>query len=201
MRKSILGISFCVLFVTIIFSQLNCTKPQEEKTMNQEPSAERGKYLVNTLGGCNDCHSPKVMTAMGPVPDTTRLLSGSPGPITSTDFDPKIVAQGQWIVSRGDLTAWIGPWGISYTANLTPDKETGLGNWTVDRFIKALRTGKHLGEGRPILPPMPWQGIGQTNDRDLKDIFAYLQSLKPINNKVTDPGTPDDFAKLMMKKK
>ena len=168
--------------------------------MNQETSVERGKYLVE-LGGCNDCHSPKVMTAMGPVPDTTRLLSGSPGPITSTDFDPKFVGQGQWIVARGDATAWIGPWGISYTANLTPDKETGLGNWTVDRFIKALRTGKHLGEGRPILPPMPWQGFAKLNDKDLSDIFAYLQSLKPVNNKVTDPGTPDDIAKLMMKKK
>lgn len=200
MRKVILGISFCVLFVSLVFSQLNCTKTQEEKTMSKEPSAERGKYLVE-LGGCNDCHSPKVMTAMGPVPDTTRLLSGSPGPITSTDFDPKFVGQGQWVVSRGDATAWIGPWGISYTANLTPDKETGLGNWTVDRFIKALRTGKHLGEGRPILPPMPWQGIGKTSDQDLKDIFAYLQSLNPINNKVTDPGTPDDLAKLMTAKK
>ena len=200
MRKSILGISFCVLFVTIVFSQLNCTKTQEENTMSKETSVERGKYLVN-LGGCNDCHSPKVMTASGPVPDTTRLLSGSPGPITSTDFDPKIVAQGKWMVSRGDATAWIGPWGISYTANLTPDNETGLGNWTVDRFIKALRTGKHLGEGRPILPPMPWEGFSHLNDQDLKDIFAYLQSLKPIKNLVTDPATPDELAKFMSKPK
>ena len=193
MRKCIIGISFFAFFAALIFSQLNCTQQQEDKTMSKETSVERGKYLVD-LGGCNDCHSPKVMTQMGPVPDTTRLLSGSPGPITSTNFDPKIVAQGQWVVARGDATAWIGPWGISY-------KETGLGNWTAERFVKALRTGKHLGEGRPILPPMPWEGFAKLNDQDLKDIFAYLQSLKPINNKVTDPGTPDDFAKLMMKKK
>lgn len=200
MRKSFLSISFCVLFLTIVFSQLNCTKSQEEKTMSKETSVERGKYLVN-LGGCNDCHSPKIFTSNGPIPDTTMLLSGAHNAVTSLDFDPKIVAHGKWVVSNSDFTAWIGPWGISYTANLTPNKETGLGNWTVDRFIKALRTGKHLGEGRPILPPMPWPFIGKLKDRDLKDIFAYLQSLTPINNKVPDPQTPDDLAKLPMAKK
>ena len=200
MRKNILGISFCILFVAIVFSQINCTKQQEEKSMSKEMRVERGKYLVN-LGGCNDCHSPKIMTARGPVPDTTKLLSGSPGAVTAMDFNPNIVAQGQWVVSRGDLTAWVGPWGISYTANLTPDKETGIGNWTEDRFIKALRTGKHLGEGRPILPPMPWESFAQLKNDDLKDIFAYLMSLKPINNKVTDPQTPDEFAKFTMMKK
>ena len=200
MRKNILGISFCILFVAIVFSQINCTKQQEEKSMSKEMRVERGKYLVN-LGGCNDCHSPKIMTARGPVPDTTKLLSGCPGGLSTMDFDPKIVGQGQWIVSRGDLTAWVGPWGISYTANLTPDKKTGLGNWTEDRFIKALRTGKHLGEGRPILPPMPWESFALLKDDDLKDIFAYLQSLPPINNKVPDPQTPDEFAKFTMMKK
>lgn len=200
MRKVILCVTFTVIFVALVFSQMNCTKSQEEKTMSKETSVERGKYLVD-LGGCNDCHSPKVMTQMGPVPDTTRLLSGSPGPIATIEFDPKIVAQGQWAVGRGDLTAWAGPWGISYAANLTPDKETGLGNWTADRFIKALRTGKHLGEGRPILPPMPWQNFALLKDKDLKDIFAYLQSLKPIQNKVTDPLAPDELASLMMGKK
>ena len=117
MRKNILGISFCILFVAIVFSQINCTKQQEEKSMSKEMRVERGKYLVN-LGGCNDCHSPKVMTARGPVPDTTKLLSGSPGAVTAMDFNPNMVAQGQWLVSRGDLTAWVGPWGVSYTANL-----------------------------------------------------------------------------------
>ena len=95
----------------------------------------------------------------------------------------------------------IGPWGISYPANLTPDKETGTGNWTAERFIKILRTGKHLGEGRPILPPMPWENYAKLKDQDLKDIFAYLQSLKAISNKVPDPTTPDEFAKMMTKKK
>lgn len=200
MQIKISGILLSTIFIALVFFQINCTQKQQEMTESKETHIERGKYLVN-LGGCNDCHSPKVMTANGPVPDTTRLLSGSVGPIIPTGFDPKIVEQGQFIVARGDATAWIGPWGISYPANLTPDKETGLGNWTVDRFIKALRTGKHLGEGRPILPPMPWENFALLKDQDLKDIFAYLQSLKPIKNKVPDPTTPDELAKLMGKKK
>jgi Cytochrome c len=200
MRKSVLSISFILILLALIFFQLNCTKQQEEKSASSESRVERGKYLVD-LGGCNDCHSPKVFTQNGPIPDTTKLLSGSPGPVTSLDFDPKIVAQGKWAICNGDFTAWFGPWGISYTANLTPDKETGLGNWTEERFIKALRTGKHLGEGRPILPPMPWQGLAKLKNEDLKDIFAYLQSLKPINNKVSDPETPEGLAMLPMGKK
>jgi hypothetical protein len=200
MRKSILSISFIFVLLALIFFQLNCTQHQEEKSMSKEARIEHGKYLVN-LGGCNDCHSPKVFTANGPMPDSTMLLSGAHMAVTSLDFDPKMVAQGKWTVCNNDFTAWVGAWGISYTANLTPDKETGLGNWDEQRFIRALRTGKHLGEGRPILPPMPWPFIGRLKDDDLKDIFAYLQSLPPINNKVPDPETPDRLAMLPMGKK
>ncbi len=200
MRKNISGILLSTVFIALVFLQIHCFQKQEDVTKSKEKQIERGKYLVN-LGGCNDCHSPKIMAPNSPVPDTTRLLSGSIGPITSTDFDPSIVAQSKWIVGRGDFTAIIGPWGISYPANLTPDKETSTGNWTEARFIKILRTGKHLGEGRPILPPMPWENFALLKDQDLKDIFAYLQSLKPIKNKVPDPTTPDELAKLMHKEK
>jgi hypothetical protein len=47
-----------------------------------------------------------------------------------------------------------------------------------------------MGEGRPILPPMPWEDIGKAKDGDLKDIFAYLQSLTPVKNAVHDPIPP-----------
>ena len=92
-----------------------------------------------------------------------------------------------------DLTAWIGPWGITYTQILTPDDPTGIGTWTDEIFIKALRTGKHMGIGRPIMPPMPWQTIGQSTDEDLKAIFAYLKSLPPIHNQVPDPVPPNQI--------
>jgi len=54
-------------------------------------------------------------------------------------------------MTNGHLTARAGPWGVSYAANLTPNKRTGLGGWTADQFIRTMRTGKHLGVGRPVL--------------------------------------------------
>jgi len=154
--------------------------------------AERGKYLT-TVGGCSDCHSPKVFTQEGPVPDTTRLLSGHPASMPLPKLPDGIVGMSPdtWgAITTGDLTAWTGPWGTSFTANLTPDKETGIGSWTEEMFIKALRTGKHMGTGRDILPPMPWQEIRAVTDADLKAVFAYLKSLKPISNAVPDPIPP-----------
>jgi hypothetical protein len=83
-----------------------------------------------------------------------------------------------------NLTGWVGPWGTSYTSNLTPDAETGIGVWNEELFIKILRTGKFMGSGRNILPPMPWQDYAKLTDSDMKAIFAYLKSLKPVKNQV-----------------
>src|SRR5688572_15269764 len=117
----------------------------------------RGEYLVRS-GLCHDCHTPHKMGPKGPEPDLTRALSGHPGDIAITE--PPVV-KGPWMLAAiGTMTAWGGPWGVSFTANLTPDKETGLGKWTEEMFFRALRTGRHEGHGRPILPPMPYQYIG-----------------------------------------
>ncbi len=150
----------------------------------------RGKYLV-TLGGCNDCHSPKVMTPQGPAVDESKPLSGSPAGMPLPAVPPGVLGPDKWgALASNDLTAWVGPWGTSFGRNLTPDKETGLGSWTEEMFIKALRTGKDMGEGRPILPPMPWDMIGKATDSDLKAMFAYLKSLKPVKNAIHDPIPP-----------
>ena len=138
----------------------------------------RGKYLV-AFGGCNDCHSPKVMTAKGPVVDTNRLLSGFPSSAMTPAVPEGVIGPKSWGgLFTGDLTGWAGPWGISYSSNLTPDKETGIGAWTEKSFIETLRTGKTPG-GRAILPPMPWEEFRQASDKDLKAVFAYLMSLPP----------------------
>jgi mono/diheme cytochrome c family protein len=166
-----------------------CGKPE---TPPQSP-VERGKYLV-TLMSCNDCHSPKVMDPMlGPVPDTTRLLSGQPQNNPYPTWTPDdMTKRNMAAVTNGDFTAWAGPWGVSFTANLTPDKETGLGEWTEEAFLQAIRTGKHQGQpnGRQILPPMPWPMFRQASDADLKAIWAYLRSLPPVHNQVPTPIPP-----------
>ena len=117
-------------------------------------SAARGKYLVNT-SGCHDCHTPWKMGNNGPEPDMTRMLSGHPQDL---QLPPPPKPVGPWIVaSAATNTAHAGPWGVSFTANLTPDPETGLGKWSQRNFMDAIRSGRHQGRGRPILPPMPIQ--------------------------------------------
>jgi mono/diheme cytochrome c family protein len=147
-------------------------------------AAARGKYLVDS-GGCHDCHTPAKMGPNGPEPDMTLMLSGHPA---AMQLPPPPAPQGPWIGGvAASFTAWYGPWGISYTANLTPDKETGLGQWTEQQFIDTIRTGRHQGRGRQILPPMPWPAYRNLNDADLKAIFAYLRTIPVIQNKVPDP--------------
>jgi hypothetical protein len=149
---------------------------------------KRGEYLVTT-GLCHDCHTPLKMTPNGPEPDMSRALSGHP-----QDFAVKAPAQlaEPWVAATtGTLTAWSGPWGVSFSANLTPDPETGrLRDFTEQQFIQTLRTGRHKGQGREILPPMPWPWIGQRTDDDLKAMYAYLKQIQPVKNKVPDPLPP-----------
>ena len=150
--------------------------------------AKRGEYLV-AFAGCHDCHTPKKMGPKGPELDNERLLSGHPEQMV---VGPAPALPGPWMAATvGTMTAWSGPWGISYTANLTPDRETGLGAWTEQNFVDTLRNGRHMGRGRPILPPMPWEMIGKLTDQDLKAIFAYLRTVPAVKNRVPQPTPPE----------
>jgi hypothetical protein len=150
---------------------------------------KRGEYLVATHG-CNDCHTPWKMGPKGPEPDMTRMLSGHP---ESLKMPPPPKPVGPWVASiSASFTVFAGPWGISYAPNLTPDPNTGMGIWTEDFFVKAIKSGKHFGTSRDILPPMPWQSYRNLPDSELKAIFAYLRSIPPIVNHVPDsePAPP-----------
>ena len=185
---------FSALAVAVCFSYCRCSKPTPQ-TENREPDNKlsqqelvaRGRYLA-TIGGCNDCHSPKVMTSAGPAPDSSRILSGHPG----QENIPAVLETQEWILLNNGSTAFVGPWGLSYAANLTPD-ETGIGNWSYDQFVTAMRKGKFKGlEGnRSLLPPMPWQMYRHMTDNDLRAVFTYLKSLPPIDNVVPAPVAPD----------
>lgn len=151
----------------------------------------RGKYLVTAMG-CNDCHTPWHVGPNGPEPDMSRMLTGHPQSLTMPAAPA--LPQGLWggMIAGVTNTAFAGPWGVSFTANLTPDKETGLGDWTADQFIATMRTQRHLGKGRPVLPPMPAKMIANFSDEDLRAIFAYLQSLPPVKNRVPQPIDPPE---------
>jgi mono/diheme cytochrome c family protein len=163
--------------------------PADEPPPTAEEMIERGRYLV-TVGGCNDCHTPKVFAGGGMGLDESRRLSGHPANIEIPEFSFDDIGPGKWILFNEHLTAAVGPWGVSFSANLTPDEETGIGDWTEEEFIGAMRTGTHRGIGRPILPPMPWFNLATATDEDLQAMFAYLKSLPPIENQVPDAIDP-----------
>ncbi len=186
-----LGIAAATLWLT------NCQKQESPKPANPGTATvtvdpvKRGEYLVGMIG-CDDCHTPKIMTPQGPEPDMSRRFMGHPAdePFTNTDKKGLIGEQHVAVFSPG-LTAIAGPWGVSYAANLTPD-DTGIGAWTESQFFKAIREGKSKGmDGtRPLLPPMPWPAYRNMSDDDLKAVFAYLKSVKPIKNVVPNPVAP-----------
>lgn len=196
MRTFLSTVTFAALALMGCNSSNSANEKKEDisttRRLEGEALVQRGHYLV-TGTGCGDCHSPKNLTPNGPVIDSTKLLSGHPANMPLPPVDPTMLKPGQWMGMAPDVTAFVGPWGISYAANLTPDSATGIGAWTEEVFIKTLRTGKHLGmdNGRPILPPMPWYFVNQLTDEDLSAIFAYLKSLPPISNKVPAPTPPN----------
>ena len=166
---------------TAISDTVDASEPLEKES---ELTA-RGEYLVSVIG-CADCHTPKKMTDRGPVPDMDRYMMGydASQPLPPV---PEQVPIGPWVLMTGDLTAAVGPWGTSFAGNLTPH-ETGIGNWTLEQFTRALREGKYKGieQSRPLMPPMPVQAYRSLADEDLEAIFRYLKSLKPLENVV--PG-------------
>ena len=128
-----------------------------------ESPVERGKYLV-TFGGCGDCHTPGNFLGH---PDMTKYLGGSD-------------------------VGFAGPMGVFVGRNLTPDKATGLGDWTTQQIVEVLTTGVRP-DGRILAPVMPWRALSQMTRQDVLAMVAYLKSLPPVNNKVPGPFGPGEI--------
>lgn len=190
-------IRLCVLAAGIaapVWLALAATAPSTRPDAVEPASAApgdgvaRGQYLV-TVAGCNDCHTPWKVGPAGPEPDMSRMLSGHPEQMELPA--PPQIRDGPWVVSvAATNTAWSGPWGVSFTANLTPDPDTGLGKWTLRDFTATIRTGRHMGRGRPVLPPMPIRMYRNFTDEDLAAIYGYLRTIPVIKNRVPEPLSP-----------
>ena len=195
-------LSTTILFVSAVSAILltQCDQVSGENKTGETESPELafagfgtqvkwGEHLV-TVSACHDCHTPKKMTDHGPDIDSSLLLSGHPSQLDLPDLN-RHELESKGVTATTDLTSWVGAWGISYTANLTSDA-TGIGNWKEEQFIYAIRNGvmKGLSGSRPMLPPMPWQMYRNMTDDELKAIFAYLKSTKPIHNIVPQPTPP-----------
>ena len=191
MTKKIFTLS--AITTTLIVAVIACTgisggdkKETPAAAPDSAARVKRGEYLVTT-SGCDDCHSPKRMGANGPELIPELRLSGFPKNGMLPPLDTQPVKNG-WALFSPDLTAAVGPWGVSYAANITSDI-TGIGNWKEENFLRAIREGKSKGlEGsRSLLPPMPWFAYKNMTDEALKSNFAYLKTIRPVNNIVPAP--------------
>lgn len=195
MKKKFLTLSLLVLVVStalVGFNNISGNIIKNDAAKDAAARIKRGEYLVKSIG-CDDCHSPKRMGAHGPEIIPELRLSGFQKNGKLPPLDTRPVKNG-WALFAPDLTAAVGPWGISYAANLTPD-QTGIGNWKEENFLRAIREGlsKGLVGNRPLLPPMPWFAYKNMTDDDLKSIFAYLKTIKPVNNAVPNPVALKDI--------
>jgi hypothetical protein len=185
----------CALLLVYGFILSSCSnhaKTAEAPAIPQDSLVRRGAYLV-TLAGCGDCHSPKVMTAMGPVPDTTRLFSGHRSSLPVPEVSKDAFAKG-WALFNGENTSMATPGFVSFSANISSDT-TGIGAWTFAQFKTAMTKGKYKGlaGGRDLLPPMPWPNYAQMREEDLQAIFSFLKSTKPVHNIVPPPVMAGSF--------
>ena len=185
-KRVLILFTFSVIMITACNEEAN---KREYENISETEIIKEGKRLVTVLG-CNDCHSPKVMTKYGPAPDENLLLSGHPMNLKISHNSMTQKAE-NWILFHLNGTATIGPWGVSYAANLTPD-DSGIGTWTLEQFTRAMREGKFKGlkNGRQLLPPMPSVGYKELKNEEIEAMFKYLKSIKPIRNIVPTPIPP-----------
>ena len=179
MNRNLLILGLTLLFVgTVVAIAVRSVQSQGDV-------AQRGRYLVDTVGACGHCHTPRA----GAEYDMGLYLAGHPANAPYPRYNFSMMQQGIFILTSPQMTAFSGPFGTSFASNLTPDKETGIGDWTEEMFIQAMRTGLHQGvEGnRKIFPPMPTKHYAQMNDEDLKAIWAYLKTIKPVKTKSVRP--------------
>ena len=196
-KRTIVLAALCIT----CFSFYRCNTPSGNSTAGADSTSsgndmyhgyasqsEWGKHLV-TVGACGDCHTPKKLGARGPEDDSSLLLSGHPAQMPVASISKEELAKG--VAATTDLTGWVGPWGTSYAANITPDS-TGIGAWSEQQFITCIRQGlfKGLPGSRPIMPPMPVNSFRNFSDDELKAIFAYLKTVQPVHNVVPDYQPP-----------
>jgi len=193
MRPTILFMLTFLTYVVLVNEKIHSVAPESAAPTapaSSDPRIERGAHLVRTMG-CNDCHTPWKAGPRGSEPDMTRSLTGHPSDVVMPPAP--VLPPGPWgWVGAATNTAFAGPWGVSFAANLTPDPETGLGKWTETMFVQTMKTGRHEGKGRALLPPMPYPMIASLNDEDIRALFAYLQSLPPVRNRVPQPIDPPE---------
>ena len=155
---------------------LNSSQEKLPADWEQTSYLERGDYLVNHLGHCDGCHTPLGRDGQ---PDMSHFLSGVPAKFAGAKAGPPQVA------------GFPGPRGARfYAKNLTPDPETGLGRWSEEQFIQTFRTGMRPDGVKYAISPMEWNIYANMKKEDVRAIYRYLRTLKPIANKPPEDIPP-----------
>ena len=201
---TLLTFSICLFLLNMLSSCKDAEAKKEYQpvgretkkvALSQEQLVKRGEYLVNTIG-CQDCHSPKRMGEQGPEYIKELAFSGYQAKNKLPPISQDALEKG-WMLMNPDLTAAVGPWGVSFAANLTPD-DTGIGTWSFEQFNRSLTEGKLRGQpnGRTLLPPMPWENFKNLKEEDLRAMYEYFMSTEPVKNSVPAPIPPQKLTGL-----
>jgi hypothetical protein len=177
-NKVMLAVLLAGAGVLILLPQRLLSQEPVPKDWEQRSYIDRGKYLVDHLGECVGCHTPLGKGGSGD-PDMNLYLSGVPAKFAGAKEGPPQVA------------GFPGPKGARfYPKNLTPDPETGMGKWTEEQFVKALKEGVRPDGTKYPRSQMEWEFYGNMTEADIRAMYRYLRTIKPIKNKVPDNIPP-----------
>ena len=153
----------------VVACAFNSTRETIPTDWEQTSYLERGDYLVNYLGHCVGCHTP-----LGPdgQSDRSLYLSGVPAKFAGAKAGPPQVA------------GFPGPRGARvYAKNITPDPETGIGRWSEDQFVQTFKRGVRPDGTKYVISPMEWNIYANMKEEDVRAMYRYLRTVKPISNR------------------
>ena len=181
-------ISSLLLILAISIVTLACKSQTATEVAYSPERMEIGQAVVEGWN-CSFCHTPQIEGPDGKfIPDPERLMSGHPADEEIPSVPDMIITSPEWMefLDNLDSTVWATDNVLVFSANLTPDDETGIGTWTEVEFIETIREGRHRGIERRIKYPMPWRELSELSDEELLSVYEYLMSLEPVNNKVPE---------------
>jgi mono/diheme cytochrome c family protein len=148
---------------------VNSTRETIPADWEQTSYLERGNYLVNYLGHCVGCHTPLRSDGQS---DGSLYLSGVPAKFAGANAGPPQIA------------GFPGPRGARvYAKNITPDPETGIGSWTEDQFVQTFKHGIRPDGTKYVISPMEWNIYANMKEDDVRAMYRYLRTVKPISNR------------------
>ncbi len=185
MRNSYSMVAIISLVVFSLITVGCSNKPAQEIAYSQE-RMEIGQAIVEGWN-CSFCHSPQIKGPDGKaMPDPKRYMSGHPADEPIPTVPDMVLTSPEWMefLDNLDSTVWATDNLVVFSANLTPDDETGIGTWTEAEFVETIRQGRHRGIERRLKYPMPWRELGELSDEELLSVYEYLMTLEPVKNKV-----------------